>query len=225
MRISAVMAVYNTERYVTEALESVFAQTLLPDEIIVVDDGSTDRTPEILESFSGRLRVIHQSNKGPGAALNVGVTAATGDCIAFLDADDLWKPQKLQWQSSALASNEDVEAVFGAVQQFSSPEIDPKLSRKYIVSDKPQIGITKSAMMIHRAAFARIGQFAEEFNAADFVEWFVRAASRDLRTLVLPDVVVMRRHHAGNLGRRKRFDQHNDLLQALKDSLDRRRKD
>ncbi len=96
--ISCIVPVFNGERYLREALDSIFAQTYRPLEILVADDGSTDRTPYIAAAFGNRLRYLRQDNQGPAAARNLGIRAATGEFIAFLDADDVWHPEKLERQ-------------------------------------------------------------------------------------------------------------------------------
>ncbi len=130
MRISTIMTVYNNPRYVAQALESVLAQTLPSDEIIVVDDGSTDRTLEILQAFATKVRIIPLAHVGLCRALNVAIASSTGDTLAFLDSDDLWQPEKLQIQCAALSADKDLEAVFGAVQQFVSPELEFRTQAK-----------------------------------------------------------------------------------------------
>lgn len=223
MRISAIMAAYNAERYVGMALDSVLAQTLPPDEIIVIDDGSTDRTLEILRSYAGRITILSQENSGPGRALNVAMDAASGDAFAFLDADDLWRPEKLKIQNAVLSAEEDLEAVFGAIQQFISPELDPEIASTFVVPDQPQPGISKTTMLIRRVAFERIGPFEEVHTAADSVDWFARANALKLRSRMMPEVVALRRQHSGNLGRLRRSEQHDDILRAIKRSLDLKR--
>ena len=98
--VSVVVPVYNGERFVAGAIESIYAQTLLPTEVIVVDDGSTDTTPQILEKFAERpgFRAIRKSHGGSGSARNVGIKESHGDYVAFLDHDDVWFPQKLEHQ-------------------------------------------------------------------------------------------------------------------------------
>jgi glycosyltransferase involved in cell wall biosynthesis len=229
MRISTIIPVCNGEPYIGPALDSVFGQTLPPDEVVVVDDGSTDNTPDTLRRYAeqqakGRMIVISQKNLGTGHALNAGVSAATGDALAFLDADDLWEPDKLEIQRAALLADEGLEAVFGYIQQFISPELDPEISQKFIVSKDPQAGINKITLLIHRAAFERIGPFGVDADGADFIDWYARADLLGLRFRMLPSVVALRRHHAANFGRQRRAEEHGAILQALKSSLDRRRK-
>jgi glycosyltransferase involved in cell wall biosynthesis len=95
--VSAVIPAYNAEQFISGAIQSVLAQTHKIAEIIVVDDGSTDRTAEIAAGFPG-VRVIHRPNGGPGAARNTGIHAASGEWIGFLDSDDLWVPRKTEIQ-------------------------------------------------------------------------------------------------------------------------------
>jgi glycosyltransferase involved in cell wall biosynthesis len=224
MRISTIMAVYNAERYVSQALDSVLAQTVPSDEIIAIDDGSTDGTPDVLRNFATRVRIIHQQNCGVACALNVAITESTGDTLAFLDCDDLWLPDKLQIQSAVLLNEKDLEAVFGFVQQFVSPDLNLEVAREYIVPESPQPGISKNSLLIRRHAFERIGRFNEELTASDFVEWYARAIVLGLRWRMLPELVALRRHHPNNAGRRLRSKQHDEILQALKRSLDMRRR-
>jgi glycosyltransferase involved in cell wall biosynthesis len=223
MRISTIIPVYNAERYVAAALDSVLSQTLPPNEIIVVDDGSTDGTPDVLRTYARQIRIIHQEHHGVARALNLAVAAATGDALAFLDADDLWLPEKIRIQTATLSANHELEAVFGMIRQFASPDLDPQEVRRYVISDDPQPGISKNTLLIRRNAFDRIGYFSEEFSATDFVDWYARASALGLRSQMLPDVVALRRHHPGNMGRRLRSTQQNETLQVLKRSLDIRR--
>ena len=224
MRISTIMAVYNAERYVSQALDSVLGQTAPPDEIIAIDDGSSDGTPDVLRQFAPRVQIIHQRNYGVSRALNVAITKSTGDALAFLDCDDVWLPDKLKIQSAVLSSEKDLEAVFGFVQQFVSPDLNLEIAQKYIVPDAPQPGISKNSMLIHRRAFERIGPFNEQLATSDFVEWYARANVLGLRWRMLPELVALRRHHPNNAGRRLRSTQHDEILKALKHSLDLRRR-
>lgn len=223
MPISAIMAAYNAEPYLAQALDSVLAQTLPADEIIVVDDGSTDRTAEVLRAYAGRIRIIRQHNRGPAHAFNAGIAAASGDALAFLDADDLWLPNKLEIQSEALSAEQGLEAVFGHVQQFASPDLAAETASTYAVPSVPQPGISKIALLIRRRAFERIGSFDQKYSVIDFVEWYARAQTLGLRSRMLSQVVALRRQHPGNLGRRKRSEEQAELLNMLKRSIDLRR--
>ncbi|MGQ9503351.1 MAG: glycosyltransferase family 2 protein [Thermogutta sp.] len=106
-RISVVIPVFNGERFLAEAIRSALAQTLPPYEILVVDDGSTDESAELAESFGPPVRVLREENRGEAAARNCGIEAARGDWIAFLDCDDVWKPEKLALQAAFFANGTD----------------------------------------------------------------------------------------------------------------------
>jgi glycosyltransferase involved in cell wall biosynthesis len=105
MQISVIIPAYNAAAYIERALRSVLNQSRPAEEIIVINDGSTDTTSEILKRYEGKIRIIEQANAGVSAARNAGIRAATGDWIAFLDADDQWLPEKLRLQSELLTAN------------------------------------------------------------------------------------------------------------------------
>lgn len=106
MLVSAIIPTYNRARTIKHAINSVLAQTWKELEIIIVDDGSTDQTPEILGGYGDKIRVIRQRNGGPAAARNAGIKVATGDIIAFLDSDDVWLPDKTERQMRLIQAGE-----------------------------------------------------------------------------------------------------------------------
>src|SRR5262249_14360741 len=135
MRISVVTAAYNAEATLAEPLASVLGQTLCPDEIIVVDDGSTDDTQKIAASASGRIRVLHLTNQGAPAAINAGINLATGDYLAFIDADDLWAEDKLAVQMGLLSDRPGLHGAGGYVSTFLCPTNDCQTNMRYRVPD------------------------------------------------------------------------------------------
>ncbi len=219
---------FNGERYLKEAINSIVAQTYRPLEVVVVDDGSTDTTAEIAKALSAganpgvRIRYEHQTNSGAAAARNRGIELASGSILAFLDADDMWTRDKLSLQIAALHDNPDRNAVFGHMQQFISPEMDDvtRLSLRCPTHAMP--GYTHCSMLIRRGAFVRIGMFDTEWQLGEFVAWYLRAIENNLTTMMLPDVVLRRRLHDRNQGVNKR-DSQTDYVRILKASLDRRR--
>jgi len=118
-KVSVIIPTYNCAKYICEAVDSVLAQTYNDFEIVVVDDGSTDDTKDILQRYNGRIRYIYQSNKGVSAARNLGLREAKGKYIAFLDADDIWLPEKLECQTKLLEENPDTVMVFSDIEMFS----------------------------------------------------------------------------------------------------------
>jgi len=111
MRVSVVIPCYNAARFLRETLDSILAQTLPAAEIIVIDDGSTDDSAAIAESYGPPVRAIRQPNQGESVARNRGIDEAKGDWIAFLDADDLWYPEKLEKQMAVAAASPDIVCV------------------------------------------------------------------------------------------------------------------
>ena len=111
--ISVVIPAYNCERYITRSIDSVLAQTRPVDEIIIVDDGSSDNTGEVVKRYGGKVRYIRQENAGASVARNTGIEAATGDWIAFLDGDDEWLPDKIKHQTELLSRNPNLVWVTG----------------------------------------------------------------------------------------------------------------
>jgi len=222
VRISTIVTVFNYERFVGEAIESVLTQTRKVDEVIVVNDGSTDGTAAVLAAFEKHINIINQPNSGEPAALNAALSIATGDVLTFLDADDLWNVDKTKTQCEILTHHPSVEAVFGMVQQFVS-EDSLQGSGTARPCRPPQPGVSKITMMIRRASFERVGAFNEAVRHAEFVEWYTRAVTASLRTTMLDRVVAMRRIHDRNKGIVNRREQSRDTLYSLKQMLSRRR--
>lgn len=121
--ISVVIPAYNARAYIGRTIESVLRQTHPPSEIIVVDDGSTDNTAEVIRGFAGRVKLIEQANAGASAARNAGIEAATGDWIAFLDGDDEWLDQRLEKQADYLRRYPELVWVTGNYYEcFCDPD-------------------------------------------------------------------------------------------------------
>jgi len=221
--VSVIIPVYNGERYLAEAIESVSAQTYRPIEIIVVDDGSTDNSADVAKSFTNfQVRYCYQTNSGQGAARNRGVDLARGSFLAFLDADDVWLADKLTSQMMAFENNPDLDMVFGHVSQFHSPEIDVHLKAKMNREEQRMSGYFAGTMLIKRESFLRIGPFATHWRIGEFIDWYSKAMEKGLKNFILPKVVMRRRIHSANMGIRERSSQ-TDYVRILKAALDRRR--
>lgn len=221
--ISVIIPVYNGERYLAEAVQSVLAQSYQPTEIIVVDDGSTDGSSEVAKRFASRVRYSSQPHSGPGAARNRGIDMAGGDFFAFLDADDLWPRDKLHQQKRAFDADSSLDIVSGHIRHFFSPELDEETTKKLRCPTGAAPGFLAGAMMIRSEAFFRVGPFETNWKAGECIAWYARGRERGLKTLMLPEVVLFRRIHISNLGLRERQSQIN-YVRILKASLDRRRR-
>lgn len=220
--VSAVIAVYNGERYLAAAIESAIAQTAPPDEILVVDDGSTDGSAAIARGFGGLVRCLPGPHAGLSATLNRGVAAARGAHLAFLDADDLWVEDKLAIQTRALAADPALDAVFGHVEQFVSPDVAPEARPALPEAMRVAPGYLAGALLIRADAARRVGPFDPQWQVGNFVDWYLRAREAGVRDAMLTDVVLRRRLHADNMGIRER-ESRRAYARILKHALDRRR--
>jgi glycosyltransferase involved in cell wall biosynthesis len=221
--ISVLIGVYNAERYLPEAIESVLGQGYRPLELIVVDDGSDDGSGEAARRYGDALTYVRQENAGNGAARNHAVRLARGELYAFLDADDRFVPGKLELQYAALAADPKLDMVFGHVREFVSPELTPE-QRAGIRPPAPQPlpWPAPNLMLIRRESFERVGPFAEEVRVGVTVDWYARATEAGLQGAMVPEVVLERRLHLANNGLRER-DSRQQYLHVLKAALDRRR--
>lgn len=219
--ISVIIPAYNAEQYLGAAIESVLQQRWQPLEIIVVDDGSTDQSVAVAQHYQPLVQCLHQENSGPGAARNLGVSAAHGEFIAFLDADDLWLTDKLASQMAYLHLHPEVAMLFGQVEQFISPDLTPD-QQPMLPAQPIMTGLHVGAMLLRRATFAQVGPFATTWTIGEFIEWYGRAQALGLQTTILPQVVMRRRLHTTNLTRRTQ-NRRSDYLKILKARLDEHR--
>ena len=224
MTISVIIPVYNYDRYLGEAIESVLNQTYQHLEVIIVDDGSTDRSGEVAQSFAGRgVQYWRQVNAGIGPARNTGVELAHGDYVAFLDADDRWPVEKLERQLRAFESDPALEMVFGqALQLPNGPEWEAGVTNNNYSVAGMVPGMVAGTMLIKRAAFDRVGKFPGDLKLGEFIDWYARALELKVRSLILPDLLLWRRIHDSNQGVRERQSVTN-YARVLKAALDRKR--
>jgi glycosyltransferase involved in cell wall biosynthesis len=218
--VSVIIPVYNAEAFLGEALESVFAQTYRPIEVIVVDDGSTDGSAQVAQRFVS-VHYTFQSHQGAAAARNQGLSLAQGEYIAFLDADDIWLKEKLAWQIAAFGIDPKPDLVFGHVQQFRSAKTTPMQQAPEDAA--PAVpGLIPTTMVVRHEACQRVGPFEPRWRVAEFLDWYVRALELGLKSEMLPQVVARRRVHGTNLSFRER-EHRSDYVSVLKLALDRRR--
>lgn len=217
--VSAIIPMYNRESLIAETIESVQAQSYSPIEIIVVDDGSTDRSAAAVKSFKNPdIHYYYQSNRGAGAARNTGISHAQGEYYAFLDSDDLWLPEKITLQIQAFAEDPSLDMVFTHVVQSH----DGNLNSDLVQTSPTMPGLYSSTLLIKRASFDQVGLFTSDLKIGEFIEWYTRCKDLGLSSKILEDVLVKRRVHGSNLGIVERGSR-NDYLKVIKASLDRRR--
>ena len=220
--VSVVIPVHNGAKYLRECVASVLGQTLAPLEVIIVDDGSTDATPEIALSLGAPVRLLRQDRQGPAAARNAGAEAASGRFLAFIDADDIWEPDKLALQMDRFRSHPSGGIVFGFIRQFHSPETDDVFRSRYHCPPGPGPGLHPGTMLIQREDFFRIGPFDATLRAGEFLEWHDRAQSMGFAACMLEQVVAHRRIHPSNYGiTHKHF--RSDYLRVVQTIMKRKR--
>lgn len=223
--ISCIVPVFNGERYLRESLESILAQTYRLLEVIVIDDGSTDGTAAVAAQYGERIRYGFQQNTGPAAARNLGLTVARGDFIAFLDADDLWHPEKLARQMARFQARPDLDLCVTHLQNVWIPELSEEAEhlRNHRLA-QPLPGYTSVTLLVHRTLFETAGQYNPTLQHGSDLDWFLRATEHGAVMELMPDVLVFRRLHHTNRSRHLAHASRRVFLQLLKASLDRRRR-
>lgn len=223
--ISCIVPTYNGERYLSEALDSVLAQTHRPLELIVADDGSTDGTARVAKSYGERVRFVSQANAGPAAARNLGVRSAEGEFVAFLDQDDLWRPEKLVRQLERFTARPELDISVTHVQRFWISELGDQAEqfRDHRLA-RPLPGYITGTLLARRALFDRVGLFDLGLRYGDAMEWFLRATECGAVSELLPDVLLLHRMHARNLSQAEASGSRSEFLTILKKNLDQRRR-
>ena len=189
--VSVVVPVFNGEAFLGEALESVFAQNYEPLEVIVVNDGSTDRSGEIAKS-DARIRYLEQPNRGASSARNLGVAVASGTFIGFVDADDVIPPTKFSDQIGYLLEHPEIDCVLGRQDWIEEPE---GLARDVVWGDPD--GIPLMSMVLRSNVLREIGGYVEEHGGD--MDMLVRLRASGHGIAVLPQMVLHRRYHGNNL--------------------------
>jgi glycosyltransferase involved in cell wall biosynthesis len=184
MTISVIIPAWNAERHIARAIDSVLAQTRPAEEIIVVDDGSTDGTAEAVRAFGTRVQLICQPNGGASVARNTGIAAATGQWIAFLDADDEWLPEKLRLQAERHQQYPALQWSFTRLEwarpewpthRLAHPDAAPKTGvfEDYLAAYCAGFFMSTITVMVHRSVFEAVGGFEPGMKRAqDNDLWF-----------------------------------------------------
>ncbi|BAQ65149.1 glycosyltransferase family A protein [Geminocystis sp. NIES-3709] len=224
---SVIIPVYNGEEFLGEAIESIIKQNYQPLEIIIVDDGSTDKTAEVAYKFKDVAKYIYQQNAGASSARNTGIKIAQGDLIAFLDSDDLWTPNILKSYVDFLQNNPQVDIVQGHLQNF---RIENDLQTNSINKKfgKPRLPFNIGTFIYRKSVFERIGLFDENLRHSEDVEFLVRIKENNLNRAVLKSVILLYRRHKNSLI--SQYDEtklknlhRQSWLKILKNNLDQRR--
>jgi glycosyltransferase involved in cell wall biosynthesis len=213
-KISVIIPTFNRAHYLGEAIDSVLVQTVPVHEIIVIDDGSMDETPNLMAVYGDRVRYLRQKNQGPSAARNYGMREAAGSWIAFLDSDDLWVPEKIQVQTEFIHKHPDLEFIFGNLSIFDKnrneekPEVLDKNVQKYLIAHADDLKdclrqllicnpIPTSSVLFRRDCQKRLGFLDETMRYCEDYEYWLRFATGS-RMGFIDHILVRRRMHESN---------------------------
>lgn len=220
--VSVVIPVYDGATFLPDAVASIRAQTRPPDEIIVVDDASTDGSGEVAASLGDDIRVIrHEHNQTLPGARNTGVQASDSDIVTFLDADDLWAPDKLQRQLALFDEHPDVLVVVGHTHKMRLVGEDDGV-RRFERWGEPELLLSMGATAIRRPAYEQVGRYDTSLAFTCDWDWFMRARELGLALETHPEVVQLYRRHETNLTEDADYG-NQDTLAMLRKSIGRRR--
>ena len=216
MKISAIIPAYNSQDFILDAIHSIQNQTHPVDEIIVIDDGSTDSTQQIIQSQTSDIKYISQENQGPSAARNTGIKVAQGDWIAFLDADDQWMPDKIEKQLLALKHSPELHLLAGDMQEIgiNNELITQSVLAKHNLLQKFQEinslpiknalaelvnknFIPTGTVLVNRSTLIEAGMFNTAIRFGEDLELWAKIATKHSITC-LPEVLMLRRLHGQN---------------------------
>lgn len=227
-RVSVVVPTYNRAATIFESIKSISVQTYRDFEIIVVDDGSTDNTKEVLASLCLRneIRNFQQSNKGAAAARNKGIAEAQGEYIAFCDSDDLYVPEKLELQVKYLENHPECGLVYSDLMSFCGDQV---VCPSYFAERRPYEGwvfeklvernfITNVSVMVRRKCLEEVGGFNESLRTSEDYEMWLRF-TRKFQVGFIPKILVKVRRHPKNLTSNEQevYDNHLEVLELIRE--------
>lgn len=219
--VSCVVPVFDGERYLAEALDSILSQTYQPVEIIVVDDGSTDGTAQVVAGYGERIQYLFQENSGAPAARNRGIEAAQGEFVAFLDADDLWHKEKLARQMARFDARPELGICNTHQENFWIAELKEEEKRFRESGAASTVPGALSALVVRRTVFSEIGVLDGSLRHHDVMDWLGRAKEGQIAIEILSDTLVFRRLHFDNVSRNRGAAHDDEMLRAIKGKLDR----
>lgn len=213
-QVSVIIPTYNRAAMLKEAVDSVLAQDFQDFELIVVDDGSTDQTLEILNAYREDITILRQPNQGVSTARNAGIKAASGSLVAFLDSDDLWLPQKLSHQVDFLNANPEAQICqTEEIWLRNNVRVNPKKRHKKLsgLIFEPSLNlclVSPSAVMIRKNLFKTVGLFDESLPACEDYDLWLRISCRHPIHLIETPLIIKRGGHADQLSASPRLDKY-----------------
>jgi glycosyltransferase involved in cell wall biosynthesis len=218
--ISVIIPAYNAANFLADAVQSVLDQTIIPSEIIVVNDGSTDETELVAKKFGNKIQYLYQQNRGTASARNRGLEIAAGNLIGFLDADDVWLKNKLELQSCLLQKNPDYEIAIGLLRRIPISKTNEVKHKKL---ENGEYATSAGSSLFRREVFQKIGNFDEKMGFCEDVDLFLRILDSGIKVWGHEDVVQLYRRHDQNMTLDEKNSFHY-LLRVFKKTVDRRRR-
>jgi glycosyltransferase involved in cell wall biosynthesis len=193
-RYSVVIPAYNAAETIRQAIESVLDQTIGPQQVIVVDDGSTDGTSAVVDSMASPVTLVSQANRGPGAATNAGIARVETPFWATLDADDLWLPNKIERQAECFEREPSIAGVFSLARQFrdgTAPHESQGAVRRMW---------TRTTMLYRSQAAREVGDFVDlSGHLGEVIDWLTRGRDLGHRHVMVEEILAFRRVRPGSL--------------------------
>jgi glycosyltransferase involved in cell wall biosynthesis len=221
-RVSVVIPAFNAARFLRESVKSALCQVHVPHEVIVVDDGSTDDTPRVLLELAARITILHQPNRGVSAARNSGAEKASGELLAFLDADDVWLPHKLARQVARMQSYGDAGLVHCGVRMIDLDGrplgerldgMEGSLAPDTLFFGRGVILAAGSTALIPRDVFTEAGGFDDALSTS--ADWdLCHRIARRRPVAFVREALVLYRQHDGNMHRNVRVMER-DMLRGF----------
>ena len=216
--VSVIIPAYQAEQFLGEALASVRAQTYQSLHVVVVDDGSTDATAEVIGRFPEVLYVRLASNGGPAVARNAGIAAARGEMVAFLDADDIMLPECIEVQVGHLLDNPECGCILAKQDVFAKPGVIAPAGLRGLLDPLKDPLVYSMSALVRVDALQRSGGFDPSFRVCSDMDWLFRLHARGVRIDSIDQVLVRRRIHGANISYRV-DDLQRDLLRAVKSRI------
>ncbi len=222
--VSCIITSFNSEKYIAEAVKSILNQTYKDIEIIVADGGSTDNTKELIEKLNSHINFVAQKTLSPAATRNLGFQSSKGKYIAFLDADDLWHPEKLAKQMNCFAQNSEIDLCITYAEMFWSEDLK---NERMFFSNHPRSksipGYATTTLLAKKNVFEKIGEFKNNLWFTDATEWFIRVKELGLKMHIIEEPLTFHRMHKSNLTKRKSEESREEFLALVKSVLDRKK--
>ena len=219
--VSVIIAVYNQEKYLGEAIVSVLADDYPNKEILVIDDGSDDETGVIARGFK-QVKYYRKNHTGVAATRNLGILKNNGEFITYLDSDDIWVSGRVQKCLHYFADNPDLDYVLGLQQNFLEPGIAKPETMLQEWIDNPTEASNNGVIMVKKSYYKKVGLYDESLDKTEDTDWIFRAKDQNLNYMRVPVHCLMRRIHGANLSLETRAETKSRIFNLLRKSMKRK---